>query len=319
MIRRSDDAERTLMFNLYEIVQNAQGGQAVDNLAKRFNISPDEADAAVKALMPAISAAFLKRTDEPAAFGSILGALGDSHHHDAFADAAAAQSDQTTQKGAEVAQHLFGSDAVSAAIAQRAGGISGLPPALIRQMLPVIVSMVMGGLAKGLANQGWGGIFGKIAAAAGQGGLGTVLGSLLGGASPAQAHPNAPGAGAPDGLGGLGSILGSLIGGAPPAQAHPQGGAPQVNPNTPGPAAGAGGAGGILGSILAVVLGGKAEGSGPQGGPSAQAAAGIDPGAVQASLEALIKMLQPGTPAPPNAQHAGLQDEIASILDGKRS
>lgn len=267
------------MFNLYEIVQNAQGGQAVENLAKRFNISPEEADAAVKALMPAISAAFLKRTEEPAAFGSILGALGDSHHHEAFDDAVAAQSDQTTQKGSEAAQHLFGSPDANAAIAQRAAGIAGIPPALIQQMLPVVISMVMGGLSKGLANQGWGGILGQLASAAGQGGLGTILGSLLGGAPSAQA-----------------------------------------NPQTHSSAGGSGaGAGGVLGSILGSLFGGRPGGAAPQGGPAGQASAGIDPGAVQSSLEALIKMLQPGTPAPPNAQHAGLQDEISSILAGKRS
>jgi hypothetical protein len=324
MTWRPNDAESTLMFSLYEIVQNAQGGQAVDNLAKQFKVSPDQADAAVKALMPAISAAFLKRADEPAAFGSILGALDDSHHHEVFADPAAAQSQQTAQKGEAVAQHLFGSTETYAAVAQRAGGIAGLPPALIQQMAPVIVSMVMGGLSKGLANQGWGGVFGQLASAAGPGGLGAILGGLLGGAPAAQAHPQInpqplpPGAGATDGLGGLGSILGGLLGGAPAAQAHPQAGA------SPGPYAGSnagpGAAGGILGSILSAVLGGRATGgAAPQAGAGAQASAGIDPHAVQSGLEALIKMLQPGTPPPPNAQHAGLQDEIAAILAGKRS
>ncbi len=317
MIRRAGDAEMTMMFNLYEIVQNAQGGQAVDNLAKRFNISPDEADAAVKALMPAISTAFLKRVGEPAAFGSILGAIGDTHHQEVFADRAAAESNQTMAKGEAAAQHLFGSTETSAAISQRAGGIAGLPVSLVQQMLPVIVSMVMGGLSKGLANQGWGGIFGQLASAAGPGGIGAILGSLLGGASSAQAqprtNPGAPGGGGLDGLGGLGSILGGLIGGAPAAQAHPQAGAPQTSAGAP--------AGGILGQILGSLLGAAGGQGSPQGGagPQAGQAAGIDPARVQASLEALIKMLQPGTPPPPNAQHAGLQDEISAILAGKRS
>ncbi len=180
------------MFNLYEIVQNAQDGQAVENLAKQFNVSPDEADAAVKALMPAMSTAFLQRTAEPAAFGSILGALGDQQHAAAFADPSAAQSGATAQKGAETLQQLFGSTETNAAIAQHAASIAGLPPALIQQMAPVIVSMVLGGLSKGLANQGLGGIFGQLAGAAGQGGLGSILGSLLGGAPSAQAQPRGP-------------------------------------------------------------------------------------------------------------------------------
>src|SRR5450631_2348845 len=118
------------MFNLYEIVQNAQNGQAIDNLAKQFNISPDEADNAVRALLPGLSTAFMQRAAEPAAFGSILGALGDQQHAAAFVDAAVARSGETTQKGAAALQHLFGSPDASAAIAQHAAAVAGLSPAL---------------------------------------------------------------------------------------------------------------------------------------------------------------------------------------------
>jgi hypothetical protein len=321
------------MFNLYEIVQNAQDGQAVDNLAKQFNISPGEADAAVKALLPALSTAFLQRTAEPAAFGSILGALGDPQHAAAFADPDAALSSETTRKGAAALQQLFGSPDTSAQIAQHAAGVAGLPPALIQQMAPVIASLILGGLSKGLANQGLGGVFGQLAGAAEPGGLGSILGSLLGGAPAAQAQPAGgaqqvnPGAGNNplDGLGGLGSILGGLLGGAPPAQAQPQGAPqanPQINPDAPGGAGGLGGLGGlggVLQSILGGLLSGKSGGPTPQEGAAPQGPGGIDPGAVQSGLDALIKMLQPGTPPPPTGQQAGLQNEINAILTGKRS
>ncbi len=334
------------MFNLYEIVQNAQGGQAVDNLAKQFNISPDEADAAVKALLPALSTAFLTRAAEPAAFGSILGALGDQQHAAAFADPEAAQSIATTQKGATALQQLFGPPDTSAAIAQHAAGVAGLPPALIQQMAPVIASLVLGGLSKGLANQGWGNVFGQLANAAagggqggpgGLGGLGAILGSLLGGASAAQAQPagraqqvnpqvnpqvstGAPTDSGLGGLGGLGSILGSLLGGASSAQAQPQRTQqvdPQMNPQAD--AGAAGGLGGVLQSILGGLLAGKPGAPSPQTGTPAPAPGGIDPSTVQAGLDALIKMLQPGTPTPPPGQQAGVQNEINAILTGKRS
>ncbi|VTZ22354.1 conserved hypothetical protein [Methylocella tundrae] len=285
------------MFNLYEILQNAQNGQAVDNLAKQFNISPEQADAAVKALMPEISSAFLKRSAEPAAFGSILGALGDTQHIAAFADAAAAQTRETTQKGVEVMGQLFGSAATSAEIAQHAASVAGLSPALLQQMLPVIASMVMGGLSKGLANQGLGGLFGQLADAAGQGGLATILGSLLGGAPAAQANTQT-GAGA----------------------------APQANPNAAGTgsAGGLGGLAGMFGTILGSFLGGQQPGNAPPAGGAAPGLPhGFDASAIQAGLEALTKMLQPGTPPPaPNqpsqSQQSGLENEIDSILDGKK-
>ena len=90
------------MFNLYEILRNAQGGQALDNLATQFGITAEEADAAVKAVVPALSAGFLNQASEPHAFGSFIGALGEGQHLAAFTDPAAAQATATAQKGGDI-------------------------------------------------------------------------------------------------------------------------------------------------------------------------------------------------------------------------
>ena len=47
------------MFNLYQIVQGAQGGQAIANLALQFDLSSEEAGKAVNSLIPALSTAFV--------------------------------------------------------------------------------------------------------------------------------------------------------------------------------------------------------------------------------------------------------------------
>ncbi len=273
------------MFNLYEIVQNAQDGQAIDNLAKQFNISPRRGGC---------------RRQGPAA--GAVDRLPDSERPNRRLSAPFSArwgirsmpppspiptrriSSETTQKGAAALQQLFGSPDTSAQIAQHAAGVAGLPPALIQQMAPVIASLILGGLSKGLANQGLGGVFGQLAGAAGPGGLGSILGSLLGGAPAAQAqpaggaqqvNPGAAGNNPLDGLGGLGSILGGLLGGAPPAQAQPQGAPqanPQINPDAPGGAGGLGALGGVLQSILGGLLGGKPGGPAPQEGAAPQGA-----------------------------------------------
>lgn len=230
--------------------------------------------------MPALSTAFLNKTSEPLAFGSIIGSLGEGQHLAAFTDPNAAQSDATAQKGADALGHLFGSPQVSEEIVRHASSVAGLSPDLLRQMLPVVASMVMGGIMKSLQNQGWGGVFSQLANAAGQGGLGALLGNLLGGAQAAgnpQSAQNAPSStAAPGGLGGWGGIFGSILGSflsKPGVAPPPQGGAAQP--------------------------------------PS------FDATSIQAGLEALIKMFQPGTP-PSKASEAGLQSEIGQILDSKR-
>jgi hypothetical protein len=284
------------MFNLYEILRSAQGGQALDNLAAQFNITAEEADAAVKAVLPALSERFLQQASEPAAFGSFVGALGESQYLAAFTDPAAAQA---SAQAPESLSQILGSSSAREEIALRASSATGLSQDLLSQMLPVIASMIFGGLAKSIQNQGLGSILGQLANAAGQGGLGSILGQVLGGA-PAPGNPQSqpvPAPGPAGGLGGLGTILGKILGAGQGATGSSR-----------APSAAPGQLGGILGSILGSFARRPGTGSdtGPAAGPSPPAGApqmpGFDTASIQASLEALTKMLQPGTPPPASEQ-----------------
>jgi hypothetical protein len=62
-----------------------------------------------------------------------------------------------------VLSQLFGSKEVSHAVAAQAAATSGVSQAILKQMLPIIASMVMGGLVKSTSNQGLGGILGQFA------------------------------------------------------------------------------------------------------------------------------------------------------------
>jgi len=271
------------MFNLYGIMRNAHGGHALDNLATQFGITAEQADAAVKAVVPVLSEGFLKQVSEPHAFGSFIGALGEGQHLAAFTDPAAAQATATAQKGGDILSQILTSRSAREEIALRASSGTGVSPDTLAQMLPVIASMIFGGLAKSMENQGFGGTLGQLANAAGHGGLGSILGQILGGGR----SPVGPGQ-------------------SPSAAPRPAGG-------------GQGGLGGILGSILGNLT--RRPGAGPAAGPTPSGspqAPGFDAASIQAGLEALTKMLQPGTPPPASSQQSGVQAEITDIMSGRR-
>ncbi|MGH6869777.1 MAG: DUF937 domain-containing protein, partial [Methylocella sp.] len=268
------------MFNLYEILRSAQGGHALDNLATQFGITAEEADAAVKAVVPALSAGLLKQAVEPHAFGALIGALGEGQHLAAFADPAAAQATATAQKGGDVLYQILGSHNAREEIALRASSATGLSQDMLARMFPVIASMVVGGLARSMENQGFGGILGHLASAAGQRALGPILGQMLGGGS-ASANPqqpqSVPAPGQAAGQGGLGAILGQILGAG-------------RGPAAPGqaPAGWQGSLGGIFGSILGNLAGRSGAGgagAGPAAGPSpggSPQAPGFDAASIQA-------------------------------------
>jgi hypothetical protein len=186
------------MFNLNDILQSAQGGQAINNLAKQFGLSPEQAQAAVQALLPAISAGLAKAATQPGALGAVISAIADSDHQASYSSPTAAQSPTAVQKGNDALSQILGSSHIVQQIAQQASRVTGLRADLLVQMLPVIVSTVLGGLATSLHNQGLGGVLGQLASAVEQGNVGTAGGSGTGTGL----------------IGILTNLLGSLFGGA---------------------------------------------------------------------------------------------------------
>jgi hypothetical protein len=177
------------MMNLQDILQSAQGGQTADNLAQRFGITPEQANAAIQALTPALSMGLQQAMQNPASLSSIIGQLSAPQHQSSFQAADGANSDAGIAGGSAILNQIFGGANVVAQIAQQASGVTGLRPDLLSQILPVIATVAAGGLMSAMRNQGFGNILGQ-------------LGSALPGA----------GGGSPSPLGGLSGLFGSLMG-----------------------------------------------------------------------------------------------------------
>ena len=195
------------MFNLNDIIQAAQGGQGINNVAQQFGVTPEQAEAAIKAMLPGMSQG-LQNQAATGGLGNILGHIANPQNQQAFNDPNAAASPATATAGGSALGQIFGNNQVAQQIAQHAAQHSGLSPDLLQQMMPVIASMVMGGLFKSASNQGIGGMLGQLA---GQGNLGSILGQVMGQGQPAAAQP-AQGGGLGGMLGGAGaSRLGAPV------------------------------------------------------------------------------------------------------------
>ena len=161
------------------------GGLA--SMARELGVTETQAAAGAEALIPAILGGFKKQAQaQPTGLeglGSLLGQLGGG----SLLDSVLSPEATDVSRGNDVLGQIFGSKDVSRTVAQSAATRSGLDPALLRKMLPMLAMLVAGYMAK----QG-----GQQSAQAG-GGLGGLLGGLLG----ANASSGASAAG------GLGSML----------------------------------------------------------------------------------------------------------------
>ena len=183
---------------LGQLIQGAIGGQGtggnpqidVGGLASQFGISPEQANSAVGALLPAIMGGIQKNEDAGGLgqLGQIVSGMG--------------APEQDTDSGNTILGQIFGSKDVSRQVASHASAQTGISDTILKAMLPVIAGLVAQQVAKKMG----GGMMGGLA--------GAVIGSMMGG--------SAANAAAPAGGGGLGDLLGGLLGGgggaAPQAQ-----------------------------------------------------------------------------------------------------
>jgi hypothetical protein len=181
---------------LNDILHSAQGGQAVANLGAQFGLAPEAAEAAVQAMIPVFSAGLTAMAANPAAIGAVLNELASGAHAASYADPS--QTAGASGLGGAVLGQVFGSPQAIDGAVRHVAQVSGVNADTIRAMLPAVASMLMGGLAHSMANQGLSGVLAQLAnSAATPGGLGSTV---------------PPAAGSGGGL--IGSLIGSMFGGA---------------------------------------------------------------------------------------------------------
>ncbi|PWW01565.1 hypothetical protein DFR52_102228 [Hoeflea marina] len=210
---------------LFDMMMNAQNGEAIQMMARQFNLNREQVEKAMAALMPAFSTGLKRNAANPADLSGFLQALAGGDHARYFEDIGKAFTPSGMEEGNGILGHLFGSKEVSRAIAAQAAAVTGIGQEILKQMLPVMASAIMGGLYKQSMGQ-----FG--AANSGGGSTGNVIGDLMAemmrqGMGGGQARPTQKASPMDNPLG---QILEGMFGGAQAGKAPGDGATPFDNP-----------------------------------------------------------------------------------------
>ncbi len=239
--------------NIVEMIARSHNGQGLEVLGQQFGLSRQQTLAAVAELAPMVTSGVRRTTRETDGMVSLFEALSGGRHERYLDDNDAVQFNTVQNVGNAILGHLFGRKEVSREVAMQAAGSTGIGSAILKKMLPIIASMVMGAIFKRMTG-GAGAPSPRGGSSESQGGgLGDILGDILGGG---QQKPPRGGRGGQGG--GLGDILGDILGGGSGRQRTP---APQ--PQQPGPVSGGG-----LDDLLRDILGGGAAGGSKSQRPS---------------------------------------------------
>lgn len=195
------------MMNLSDIFSNTQGQEAMRALSQQFGLSSEQTEAAVAALLPAFSIALQNQAQSVEAFQNLIGTFAGGQHLAAFEYPKLAMNSDMMGASNAFLQQIFGgaqqqSQQIQDQVVRQAAAVSGIGTAILAKMLPVIASMILGGLFKGAMNNGLGGLLEQLL-------RNTLGGGMGGGMGMPRSDPQEPARDNP-----LGDLLGSIFGNA---------------------------------------------------------------------------------------------------------
>jgi hypothetical protein len=187
-------------------------------IGRQFGLDEAQTRAALDALAPVVAAGVRRTAQSPEGLQDVFSSVLTGGHDRALEDEQAVTFDNAKSTGDDILGQIFGNKDVSREVAERVSTTSGVGSDILKQLLPVIATVVMGQLAKqlGPANAqagGSGGVGDLQRQGAPSGGLGDILGDVFGGGQQPQiSQQSAPTQGQGSG-GSLQDILTQILGG----------------------------------------------------------------------------------------------------------
>lgn len=136
------------MFTFADLMRQAQGGQAIDNLAKAYGLSRAEFDRLMGTLLPVFALGMKRSAAEMASPAAFAEMLDPEKFRAAFEDTRAAVSPAATEAARLALEKMFGSGDAAGVIANQAAALTGIGADVVSKVMPAVAATLFGGLAK---------------------------------------------------------------------------------------------------------------------------------------------------------------------------
>ena len=134
--------------NILDAIVNAQNGAAVRQLGSQVGLGPDQTTAALSALVPALAAGFQRNLQSQGGLENLLSALSSGNHGQYIDNPGSLSDPSAVADGNGILGHVLGSKDVSREVATRAAAQTGLGADVLKQMLPLAATLMMGAFSK---------------------------------------------------------------------------------------------------------------------------------------------------------------------------
>jgi hypothetical protein len=133
------------------------GGKSNDPIAiiaRKLGIPENLARIAAAALLPALMKGLQRNTQKAGGFESLLGALQTGQHAKYVEDPDILDDQASVEDGNAILGHILGSKDVSRNVAGRAAQQTGIDPAILKKMLPMLAGVAMGSMSREMETAG---------------------------------------------------------------------------------------------------------------------------------------------------------------------
>lgn len=171
--------------SLLKMLQQAQGGQGLGQLAQQLGMDQGQAGGLAEMLAPAIGSAAKKRA-ESGGLEALLGQMQGEAQGGYFDNPAQAAAPEARQQGEAFLEQLLGSREATQNLAQEAASRANVDQSQVEQFMPALAAMLQGGMQKQMPDTSIQGMMqglqgAQAAGGSGGGGIMGMIGGLLGG------------------------------------------------------------------------------------------------------------------------------------------
>ncbi len=143
---------------LLDTLLSGQSAQLVAQLAKNSGINSTDVQNVMGQLLPALSQGVKANVSQPGGIDQLIGALSKGNHQQYIDDPQALTDASAINEGNAILGHVLGSKEVSRNIATQTAQSTGVSTDIVKQLLPLVATAMMGALSKETSNSSIGGV-----------------------------------------------------------------------------------------------------------------------------------------------------------------
>lgn len=134
--------------NLTDLLFDKSNSDSISTFANQFGVNDSQAKDAISSLAKSLSRGLGAQTQSEKGMGGLFDALNTGKHSRYIENPSLFGEDKTRNDGNDILGHIFGNKDVSRHVTKRASKETGLSDSLLKKMLPIVATMVMGALGK---------------------------------------------------------------------------------------------------------------------------------------------------------------------------